>query len=464
MKLPSLAAVGRRIKQRLAEALNVVSSGVGGSGGWFNIVREGFGGAWQQGMMIDSQKDILAFSAVFSCVTGIASDFAKLRLMQMKKEASGIGVEVDPSADDFMKVLRRPNHYQNRIQFWLHYIISKLLYGNVYVLKARGKQNKVEEMYVLDPQRVTVLVAESGDVYYRLARDDLSGLRDAVVVPASEIIHDLMNPLWHPLIGVSPIYACALSATMGNYIQKNSSKFFNNMSRPSGALTAPGVIDDVTANRMKEDWEKNFGGNNIGRLAVLGDGLKYEAMTIPAQEAQLIEQLKWTVEDVARCFHYPMYKLGGTIPGGTSIQSLNQEYYNACLQLHIESAELCLDEALPMPPGTYSEFDVENLMRMDTAARYEANEKGVGGGWLKPNEARRKEGLSPVEGGDACYLQQQNFSLEALAKRDAKENPFESAERRVPQLPAPPSNARSDEDDMAEIASTFVRMLEEVEA
>jgi phage portal protein BeeE len=47
----------------------------------------------------------------------------------------------------------------------------------------------------------------------------------------------------------------------------------------------------------------------LGRLWVSGDGLKYEPMTIPAQEAQLIEQLKWTVEDVARCFHVPLYKI-----------------------------------------------------------------------------------------------------------------------------------------------------------
>ncbi|MEG7700666.1 phage portal protein, partial [Listeria monocytogenes] len=88
------------------------------------------------------------------------------------------------------------------------------------------------------------------------------------------------------------------SATQGSRIQKNSANFFENMSRPSGMLTGPGVIDDATAERLKREWEKNYSGQNIGRLAVLGDGLTYAPMTIAPEAAQLIEQLKWTVEDV----------------------------------------------------------------------------------------------------------------------------------------------------------------------
>jgi phage portal protein BeeE len=43
---------------------------------------------------------------------------------------------------------------------------------------------------------------------------------------------------------------------------------------------------------------------------------------------------------------------------------------------------------------------------------------------MKINEKRRRLDLLPVEGGDDVYLQQQNYSLTALAKRDAKPDPF----------------------------------------
>lgn len=405
-------------------------------GGWFNVVRESFGGAFQGDITIDSTRDILAFAGVFSPLTLIASDIAKLRIRLVEEDTDGICKPVERKSP-YLAVLKRPNHFQNIIQFIEQWIISKLLHGNTFVLKERDNRGIVIRLYILDAQRVTPMVTETGDVYYKLSADHLSGLLDSVTVPASEIIHDRMNCLFHPLIGISPIYACGLSATMGRRIQSNSGKFFENMSRPSGMLTAPASIADETAIRLKAEWEANFSGANIGRLAVLGDGLKYEAMTIPAEQAQLIQQLEWTVKDIAACFHMPLYKVGGPVPANNNVEALGQQYYSDCLQSLIESAELCLDEGLKLPDGYYTEFNIEGLMRMDSVSQIDVLTKAVAGCIMVPNEARRRLNLPKKEGGDALYLQQQNYSLEALAKRDAKEDPFSTAKAPPPVAPAP---------------------------
>jgi phage portal protein BeeE len=47
-------------------------------------------------------------------------------------------------------------------------------------------------------------------------------------------------------------------------------------------------------------------------VAVLGDGLAYQAMVMTAVDAQLIEQLKWTAETICSCFHVPSYMVGVT--------------------------------------------------------------------------------------------------------------------------------------------------------
>lgn len=435
----------RRVKAQLAL---VPSTAVGG---WFGGIRESFAGAFQRNVTIDAPRNILAFSAVFSCVTGIASDIAKLRIKLVEEDEDEICTELKVSP--FLPVLRKPNRYQNRIQFVAQWIVSKLLYGNAYALKQRDARGVVVALYLLDAQRVKVLVAEDGGVYYELALDHLSGLRKTVTVPASEIIHDIMVALWHPLVGISPIYACGVSATMGNRIQANSTKFFDNMSRPSGMLSAPGSISTEVATRLKAEWDANFSGTNIGRTAVLGDGLKYEAMTIPAEQAQLIEQLKWTVEDVARCFHYPLFKLGGPVPPGSSVESLRQVYYSDCLQGLIESLELALDEGLALPTDYYTVVDLDGLLRMDTAARYEATEKAIRAGWLAPNEARARENMKPVKGGESPMIQQQNFSLAALAKRDTSDDPFGT--KQAPAPVAAPAAANDDEDDAAEVAAAM---------
>ena len=64
------------------------------------------------------------------------------------------------------------------------------------------------------------------------------------------------------------------------------------------------------------------------------------------------------------------------------------------------------------------------MLRRVRSGRAHANEQAITGGYKTPGEARLEEDLNPVKGGDTCYLQQQNFSLEALAKRDALPNPF----------------------------------------
>lgn len=443
-----------RFRQRIKAAVSALSSlyGPNTSGlttpvlssiaGWVN---EPYAGAWQRGHQVDPIGCITSFGAVYACISRIANDVAKLEPRYMQKQDDGTWLPA-PDNSPFWITLRKPNPYQNRIQFFTYWLVCKLLYGNAYAIKMRDERRMVNRLCLLDPRRVTPMVTPEGDVYYSIGNDDLAAV-ESRIVPASEIIHDRYTTLWHPLCGVSPIYACGIAATQGNRIQANSAQFFENMSRPSGMLSAPGLISDDTAARLKKHWEQNYSGQNIGKLAVLGDGLKYEAMTIPASDAQLIEQLKWTVEDVARAFSMPLYKIGaGPMPTNGNVESLNQQYYSDCLQVHIEAIELCLDEGLGVPSRTGVEFDLEGLIRMDQTAQMEMLGNSVKNGVRSPNEARAKLNLPPMTGGESIYLQQQYFSLEALAKRDARENPFGTAA-------APAAAPATPADDQEEVAA-----------
>lgn len=389
------------------------------SGGWWPIIRESFTGAWQQNVEVRAQ-DVLTYSAVYACVSLIAGDIAKLCLRLVQVDADGIWTETD--SPSFSPVLRKPNRYQTIIKFIEQWLVSKLTRGNTYVLKQRDNRGVVTALYVLDPARVTPLVTPMGDVYYQIKRDDLSEVRsEMLTVPASEIIHDIMCALWHPLIGVTPIYACGMAALQGIAIQNNSKKFFSVGSNPSGILTAPGAISDETAARLKNYFETNFSGDNVGKVAVAGDGLKYEPLSMTAVDSQLIEQLKWTAETVCSCFHVPPYMIGvGPPPPYANIEPLLQQYYSQCIQSLLNALEKCLDEGLELPKPYGTEFDIDDLIWMDTATRTKAASDSIGGSGMSPNEARKKYlGLGPTPGGDAAYMQQQNYSLEALAKRDA---------------------------------------------
>lgn len=390
--------------------------------GW-HIVQESFAGAWQRDVTIEKEV-VMSNWTVFACMTLIAGDVGKLP-MRLMEQVDGIWQETSSPA--FSPVLRKPNGYQTRQKFIESWVLSKLSSGNTYVLKERDARKVVTALHVLDPTRVRPLVSKSGDVYYELQDDELAKLPEGLpAIPASEIIHDRMWCLFHPLVGLSPIFACGLAATQGLKIQGNSAKFFQNMSRPSGILTAPSEISDETALRMKTEWEKNFGGDKIGRVAVLGDGLKYEAMSVNPVDAQMVEQMKLSGEMVCSVFHVPAYKVGvGPVPTYQNAEVLNQIYYSDGLQVQIEGIEALLDEGLGTETAGYAtEFDLDYLLRMDSATQIKSLNEAVGGGWMSPNEARKKRGLPPVTGGETPYLQQQNYSLAALDKRDRGGDPF----------------------------------------
>lgn len=425
--------------------------------GWFGVVREGFAGAFQANIEIDAPRDLLSFAGLFAPITLIAGDVGKLRIKLTKKTEAGIWEEIYENSP-FLPVLRKPNHYQTRIQFIEHWMLSKLLYGNAYALKERDARGIVTALYILDPQRVKPLVTPTGDVYYELSADHLSGLQGKLTVPAREIIHDRMNCLWHPLVGISPIYAAGLSATQGRKIQNNSASFFENMSRPGGMLTAPGTIDDPTALRLKTEFETNFSGSNLGRLFVGGDGLDFKSMAIPAEAAQLIEQLEWTAKDIARACGVPYFMVGGPAPANDTIEVETLRYYTQCIQKLLEQAESCLDEGLSLPAGYCTEFDVDGLVRMDTTAQAEAVGKLVGAGVMAPNEARKRFNLGPVAGGNTPYLQVQNYSLAALDKRDLKADPF-ATDKPAPAAPAAPPPEPAKQFDVL----AFIKALDEAE-
>lgn len=440
----------------------------GGGGGFLGRILEPFAGAWQRNIHGPrNEREITAFSAVYACIAIIADDISKCRLKLVEFDTgSKVWQEVFDPRVPHGAVLRKPNHFQTRIQFLSQWIISKKLFGNTYVYKVRDERNMVSAMYVLDPRLVKPHVDAEGGIWYGVNRDPLSQVfTDSIMIPANEIIHDRDVTLFHPLCGVSPIYACGVSAMQGLGIQVDSETFFRNRAVPGGALVAPGEIGDKQLERIKKEWQENFGAGGKGLTAILQGGVKWEAFRMNAVDAQLIEQLRWTVEDVARCFKMPLHMLGvqGSNPSYNNIAALTQAYYSQCLQNPIEALELLLDEGLGLTKAGYgSELDLEVLMRMDPPARIDASAKGVGAGILTPNEARAREDLRPITGGDQAYLQQQNYSLAALAKRDAQADPFAAGAPPPPAAPEPPEpddETDEDADDEREFTKFGVALI-----
>ncbi|MNS74091.1 Phage portal protein [compost metagenome] len=434
-----------------------VSGRVPGSGGWWPIIKEPYTGAWQKNDEWRAES-VLAHYAVYACVTLIANDIGKLRQRLMQLDANGIWKET--SSPSFSPVLRKPNAYQNHIQFKQWWQTSKLTNGNAYGLKQRDNRGIGTAIYLLDPCKVTVLVAPNGEVFYQCNGDELNEIAEGVTVPASEIIHDRMNCLFHPLVGVSPLYAAAQAACQSLKMQSDSSTFFENGARPGGILSAPGAISDETAARLKAHWDANYTGQNAGKVAVVGDDLKFQQMKMSATDSQLIEQFRLTAEMICTAFHVPPSKVGVTnSPTGTTAAQENQKYYSDCIQVLVEEYEACMDDGLSLPDKFGVELDIDGLLRMDMSALVETLKLAVGGTIMAPNEARRRMNLPPVTGGDSVLSQQQNYSVEALAKRDAQADPFATGTAQ-PAATEPAAPAEPTDEEIQDSAKLLAMLVE----
>jgi HK97 family phage portal protein len=402
--------------RRAEKALHAVS---GWRDGWRRI-HEPYSGAWQQNVE-EKQGTLVCYPTLSACLSAPSQDIGKLPFQLMQREGK-VYVEVENPA--YSPVLRKPNGYQTAQQFREAWILSKLMHGNTYVLKVRDNRGIVTDVYVLDPCRTMPLVSDSGDVYYQLQLSTSENLLPAnypastIVVPAREIIHDRFNCYHHQLIGVPPLCAAYWPALKNLKILKSATEFFNNNAQPGGILTAPAGMSEEDAQAIQSYWASAYSGNNAGKVAVIGADMKFTAFAMKSADSQLVEQMKYSDEQICQPFRIKPYKIGiGNPPGGWKSDDVNVEYHSDALSPLIEAMENLLMEGLGISKPLEIWLDTEPLWRMDEGKLAEVQTKLVQGMVRKPDEARRKFNDPPTPGGDTLWGQHQDYPLGMLANR-----------------------------------------------
>lgn len=410
---------GLSLFERKEKALESVGNSWGNP---WRIITEAFTGAWQRNIT-EKRADLITYPTQYACLMRVATDIGKLPFSLRTRAVGGVWTEVSNSAYD--PVLRKPNGYQTPGQFRECWVLSKLTQGNTYVLKRRDNRGVVVAMYVLDPNKVLPMVADSGAVFYQLQTDKLNSLpegypADQLIVPASEIIHDRCMTVHHPLVGVPPLAASYWPALKNMKIMRNATDFFANNAQPGGLLTAPAGMTEKDAEQVQKYWTEQFavGGAQYGKIAVIGADMKFQPFAMKSIDAQMIEQMRYGDEQICQPFGIPPFKVGiGSLPSGLGVDGLNQLYYADALQTHIEHMEALLDEGLAISRPLGVELDLDPLLRMDEGKRAEVETKLVQGKIKTPDEGRARFNLAPTGGGDTLWGQNQDYPLGILANR-----------------------------------------------
>jgi hypothetical protein len=187
--------------------------------------------------------------------------------------------------------------------------------------------------------------------------------------------------------------------------EQYAARFFGNDSRPGGVLQHPTKLTPAAAERLKQSWEEAHRGlPNSSRVAVLEEGVTWQQVGIPPEDAQFIQSRRFQVEEIARLFRIPPHLLADLERATFSnIEQMSLEFVMYTLMPWLVSIEQRILQSLFAPDERetyFAEHLVTGLLRGDTASRYQAYQVGRLNGWLNADDIREMENMNPLPDGE----------------------------------------------------------------
>jgi HK97 family phage portal protein len=375
---------------------------------------------WQMGM--DPMPLGTRSAMVEACISAYSQTIAMCPGDHWRSTSKGGRERVDKSA--LSRILRTPNSYQTISDFMLNAVRQLYLEGNAYALALRNDRYEVSELHLMDSRLCKPVVAQTGDIFYRIAGNAVieKELIDnyPLLVPQRDILHirlhaDRRYP--YPLWGQTPLLSATSDMTITDAIANQQIQFYLNQARPAAVISTDLDLDHDQVQALQDRWDERSKGIAQGKTPVLTHGLKVMPWSVGGRDAQLAEMLKFSKENIALVFRVPLAVLG--LGGATfgSTESLMQFWISTGLGFAINHVEQSFDKLFQLKgqPAEYTEFSTEALLRSAMKERIAALKEGVMGGIYSPNEARNLEDLDSVKFGDSPRVQQQVVPLEAAA-------------------------------------------------
>lgn len=368
-------------------------------------------GWWQEGRS-DAKQSAKISPGVESCVGHISRASAMLPIEHFKILPGG-GTQLIPNSNVY-KVMRKPNRYQTRSDFILNIIRALLYAGNGYAVAVRNPEFQITQLHLLPSTGTRHFVDPlDQEIYYHVSGNQLAGMED-MLVPARDVLHlRTITSETDPLQGITAITSAAASVAAGNSINGHNASFFNNMSRPSGTLGTDLELDKDQTKALRERWEQQSTLLNAGKTPVLSHGLKWSPLSMSATDAELVNFYNLSLADVARVLGVPSQLIGieTKVAQYANSDNLLNMWVTTGLGSMIDSIELSLGDLFQLPDDERINFQMDYLLRGNLQDRMDAFGKGILSGVLSINEARNREGLKPIDGGDEPRIQQQNVPL-----------------------------------------------------
>ena len=358
-----------------------------------------------------NERTAMQTTAVYACVRILAEAVASLPLHVYEYQDDG-GKKLVHDHPLYYLLHDEPNPEMTSFVFRETLMSHLLIWGNAYAQIIRDGAGRVLGLYPLLPDKMEVQRDDKGNIYYVYSRnsDENPTFKEYgnIKLKAEDVLH-IPGLGFDGLIGYSPIAMAKNAVGMTLACEEYGASFFANGANPGGVLQHPGVLKDPS--KVRESWNSVYRGvNNAHKIAVLEEGMKYQQIGIPPEEAQVLETRKFQINEIARLYRIPPHMVGDLDKSSFSnIEQQSLEFVKYTLDPWVIRWEQSLQRSLLLPgeKGKYFiKLNVDGLLRGDYQSRMNGYAVGRQNGWFSANDIREMENMNPIpdEEGGNLYL------------------------------------------------------------
>lgn len=357
------------------------------------------------GEPIVTPETSVSCSAVWACVRVLSESVASLplhvyRRLERGKERDGKHALATLLHDE-------PNPLMSSFTWREVLMAHVLLWGNAYS-RIERKRGVVVGLVPIAPDRV-IPDTKGGKLVYRVATESTQ----ETLEPA-DVLH-VPGLGFDGVQGYSPIRIARTALQLTMSAEKYGARFFRNAARPSGVLKVGHALGGTAYQNIKESWKAyQQGAENSGQVVILEDGMEWQSLSMPHEDAQFLETRQFQVAEIARIFRVPPHLIGDlTRSTYSNIEMQSIEFVTHSVRPWLVRIEQELNRKLFRGTDRFVEFSVDGLLRGDIRTRYQAYAIGRQNGWLSANDIRAMENQNPIDDGDV-YLNPVNLAPASL--------------------------------------------------
>ena len=371
-----------------------------------------------------NERTAMQTTAVYACVRILAEAVASLPLHVYEYQDDG-GKKLVHDHPLYYLLHDEPNPEMTSFVFRETLMSHLLIWGNAYAQIIRDGAGRVLGLYPLLPDKMEVQRDDKGNIYYVYSRnsDENPMFKEYgnIKLKAEDVLH-IPGLGFDGLIGYSPIAMAKNAVGMTLACEEYGASFFANGANPGGVLEHPGVLKDPS--KVRESWNSVYRGvSNAHKIAVLEEGMKYQQIGIPPEEAQFLETRKFQINEIARLYRIPPHMVGDLDKSSFSnIEQQSLEFVKYTLDPWVIRWEQSLQRSLLLPgeKGKYFiKLNVDGLLRGDYQSRMNGYAVGRQNGWFSANDIREMENMNPIPNEEGGNLYLINGAMTKLADAGA---------------------------------------------